>query len=187
MSAVMESAGGHHRWLRLALGFVVFQGAWFACVVGAARGFAGWGVAAVAAAVALILAASNHRRADGLLIAMALATGIVWDSLLLGTGVVDYASRGPVEGVAPAWILALWALWGVVLREPLSWLHGRPIAGALLGGVGGAFSYAAAARLGACRFPDPTLAMAVLAAGWSVITPLQLAVARWLDGEPRTP
>lgn len=181
--AVVVPRFGAARAGRLLAGVLVFQGAWFACVLGAAQGRAGWGVAAVVVALAVLLAASGRRGADLRLIAVALATGLVWDSLLAGTGVVVYSAPGPWPGVAPAWILALWALWGAVLREPLRWLHGRPVAGALLGGVGGALSYAAAERLGACRFDDPVIAGAVLAAGWAVITPLQLAHARRLDRE----
>jgi hypothetical protein len=183
MSGAVVPTFGLARAGRLLVGVLVFQGAWFACVLGAAQGRAGWGVVAVGVAVAVLLAASERRGADLRLIAVALVTGVVWDSVLASTGVVEYASPGPWVGAAPTWILALWALWGAVLREPLRWLHGRPVAGALLGGVGGALSYAAAERLGACRFPEPALAWAVLAAGWALITPWQLALARRLDRE----
>lgn len=166
---------------RLAAGLALFQGAWFACVIGAAGGQAALGIAAVASVVAMMIACSARRTADLQLVLLALAIGLVWDSLLARSGVVIYASPGPWAGWAPAWILALWALLAPMLREPMRWLHGRPLLAALLGGVGGALSYAAAARLGACRFPDPLLAMAVLGAGWALIMPLLLAAARRLD------
>lgn len=169
------------RLLRLALGFALFQGAWFLCVIGAARGQAGPGIVAVAALLALFLAFSRARSIEFALIGLALAVGLVWDSLLARTGLVVYASPGPLAGWAPAWILALWALFAPMLREPLRWLHGRPVIAALVGGVGGALSYSAAARLGACRFPDPVLALAVLGVGWGLIVPLMLAAAQRLD------
>ncbi len=182
------AAGGTVCVLRLAVGFALFQGAWFACVIGAAQGAAGYGIAAVVAVLALLLAASRERIAELRLIALAMAVGVIWDSLLARTGVVVYASPGPLPGWAPAWILALWALFAPMLREPLRWLHGRPLLAALVGGVGGPLSYAAAARLGACRFPDPALAMAVLAAGWALIVPLLLAAAQRLErGAPPQP
>lgn len=177
----LRARDGRGRTLRLVLGFVVFQAAWFACVLGAAHGHAMAGISAVLAAVAMMLAWSPQRGADLRLLGLALAVGIVWDSLLARTGLVDYASPAPVPGWAPAWILALWALFAPLLREPLRWLHGRPLLAALFGGVGGALSYAAAARMGACRFPNPALTLAVLAAGWATIVPLLLAVARRLD------
>ncbi len=178
MSVRAPDGGG--RMLRLALGFVLFQAAWFACVLGAAHARAPAGIAAVLVAVAVMLAWSPQRGAELRLLGLALAVGFVWDSLLARTGLVDYASPDPVPGWAPAWILALWVLFAPMLREPLRWLHGRPALAALFGGVGGALSYAAAARMGACRFPDPALALAVLGAGWAAIVPLLLAVARRL-------
>ena len=169
------------RLLRLALGFVLFQAAWFGCVLGAARGQPGVGIAAVAGVVLLALVFSKARAAELGLLGIALAVGLVWDSLLARSGIVVYASPGPLPGWAPAWILALWALFAPMLREPLRWLHGRPLWAALFGGVGGALSYAAAARLGACRFPDATLAMAVLGIGWALIVPTLLAAAQRLE------
>ena len=172
---------GAARALRLAAGFVLFQGAWFACVIGAARSQPALGIAAVVAVVAILLAWSTNRIADVRLLVLALAIGVVWDSFLARTGVVEYASPGPLPHWAPAWILALWALLAVVLREPMRWLHARPLLAALVGGTGGAMSYAAAQRLGACEFPDPTVALALLGAGWALIMPVLLTAAMRFD------
>jgi hypothetical protein len=169
------------RALRLGAGFVLFQAAWFACVIGAARGQVALGIAAVVAVVAILLAWSTRPGADLRLVLLALVIGVVWDSLLARTGVVEYASPGPLPEWAPVWILALWALFAPMLREPMRWLHGRPALAALFGGVGGALSYAAAERLGACAFPNPVLAIAVLGAGWSLFVPLLLSAAQRLD------
>ena len=169
---------------RLLISLAVFEAAWFACVAGAAHGQVGWGIAAVAAAIAAQLAMSKARGTDLKLIAAALLCGIVWDSTLLNTHVVAYAAPGPVQLLAPAWILALWAQFGSVLREPLRWLHTRPLLGAALGAVGGTASYAAAQSLGACTFPMPQLAVPVLAAGWAILAPLLLWLAhRWEAGD----
>lgn len=173
--------GAPARVLRLAAGFALFQGAWFLCVIGAAQGKAEAGVAAVAALLGLHLAFSKARAVELGLIGLALAVGVVWDGLLARTGIVVYASPGPWSGWAPAWILALWALLAPMLREPLRWLHGRPLPAALCGGIGGALSYAAAARFGAVGFPDPALALGVLGAGWALIVPLLLAAAQRLE------
>jgi len=164
--------------------FVLFQAGWFACVIGASRGQVALGVTAAVAVVAMMLAWSDRRGADILLIVLALAVGFLWDNLLARTDLVRYASPGPWPGWAPPWILTMWALFAPMLRAPMRWLHGRPALSALFGGVGGALSYAAAERLGACSFPDPTMAMAVLGAGWALITPLLLAAARRLDRVP---
>ena len=168
------------RALRVAVGFMLFQGAWFTCVAGAADGQTGIGIAAVAALVALALASSADRAADLRLLALCLVVGFAWDSALARLELVDYASPWPLPGWAPAWIVALWALFAPMLREPLRALHGRPFPAALVGGAGGAMSYAAAQRLGACAFPDPVTALVVIGIGWAWMLPLLLEAARQL-------
>ena len=168
------------RALGLLATLVVFQGAWFACVLGAANGWP-WAGAAVAAGVAALgIAFGTRPAADAMLVAVAVLVGLAWDSTMVQLGWIAYAEPGPLPMLAPAWILALWALFAVTLRDPLRALHGRPWLAALLGAVGGPLSYAAAERLGACRFVDPAAPVA-LAVGWAAITPLLLALARRVD------
>jgi hypothetical protein len=166
---------------KLAACIVVFEAAWFACIGGAAHGYVGWGMAAVSASIALQLMLSNERKVDLLLILVAVACGLAWDTALAQAHLVIYASHIPLQAIAPAWILMLWAQLGSVLREPLSWLHARPWLAVVLSAAGGAASYAGAARLGAVSFPAPAVAIAILGAGWGVMLPLLLWLARWLD------
>lgn len=176
--------------LLLVLNLVAFQLAWFACVLGAAHGMPGVGIAAAAGAVALQLAVSDARPREVALLLAALAVGLAWDTAMTRAGIVVYASPGPWAGWAPGWILALWALFATTLRGPLRWLHGRWWLAVVFGGVGGPLSYWGAVRLGAGQLPDFTLAAAVLGGGWAVITPCLTELARWLDkpspaGPPR--
>ena len=173
------------RALLLALNLVAFQLAWFACAVGAARGTPVVGIAAVAGAVGLQLVVSDARSRDAVLLAVAVAMGLGWDTIMMRLHVVAYASPGPFEGWAPAWILALWALFATTLRGPLRWVHGRWWLAALLGGIGGPLSYWGAVRLGAGEFADFRLAMVVLAGGWAVMTPCLTELARSLNRSGR--
>lgn len=102
------------RVLLLALNLVAFQLAWFACVLGAANGRPGLGVAVVAAAVALQFIVSDARAQEAVLIGVALLVGLVWDTAMARAGIVEYASPGPIAGWAPGWILALWALFATI-------------------------------------------------------------------------
>lgn len=164
--------------------FCLFQAAWFACVMGAAHDRAGLGILAVVAAVLVIWCLSDRPRLEIILTVLAVLLGLAWDTLMLRAGWVRYASPGPgpLSLWAPAWILALWALFATLLRGPLSWLHGRPMLAAVLGAVSGPLSYLAAVRLGAGSFPDTTQAMLILAAGWAVMTPVMTESARRLSG-----
>jgi len=159
----------------------IFEAAWFACVIAAAHEAMVWGIAAVAGSILWQLSISRHRSVDLTLMAAAFAVGLVWDTALTQLHLVVYASHAPFTGIAPLWILALWAQLGSVLREPLRWLHGRPWLTAGLGAVGGAASYAGAARMGACAFPDAQLALLVLAVGWALALPALSQLARRLD------
>jgi hypothetical protein len=161
--------------------FVVLQGAWFACVLGAAHGRPDLGVAVVLLVCGIQLALSTERRTDLVLSCAAVALGLIWDTAMLRFGVVDYAAPGPVRGWAPSWILALWVLFAFLLRGPLRWLHGRTLLAALLGGVGGPLSYLGAVRLGAGSFRNTEEAMLVLGLGWAVMTPLLIELARRLE------
>ncbi len=175
---------GRARTLGLVVTFAAFELAWFACVLGAAHGrpLAGVGVAMIV--IALGLARGAKPRVDAALVAVALVIGLIWDSSMSRLGWIAYAEPGPLPGIAPVWILALWALFAMVLREPLRWLHKRLPLAALLGALGGPLSYAAAERLGACRLVEPIAAGVALAFGWAVITPLLLVLARRWDVRP---
>jgi hypothetical protein len=166
---------------RLIACIIVFEAAWFACIAGAAHGFVGWGMAAVSMSIALQLFISNRRSVDLLLMLVAVGCGLAWDTALTQAHLVTYSSHLPMLAVAPAWILILWAQLGSVLREPLSWLHARPWLAVALSAFGGAASYAGAARMGAVAFPRPVIAILVLAAGWGMMLPLLLWLARRME------
>lgn len=166
--------------LSLLVSFAAFQGAWLACVLGAARGTPMFGIATVALVWTVQLVLSPDRCQDLVLTGAAVALGALWDTAMIRAGVVVYASPGPFPGWAPGWILALWILFATLLREPLHWLHGRWLLAALLGGVGGPLSYWSAVRLGAGAFRDLPQALGVLAIGWAIMTPLLTESARWL-------
>jgi len=162
--------------------FVLFQIGWFACVIGAGRGWplAGTAVAAVIVATHVLRAARPARELK--LVGVALAIGLVWDSALVSSGWMRFTSGVLVGGIAPPWILALWALFATTLNVSLGWLKGRPVVAALLGGVAGPLSYWAGARLGAVEFVAVTPALGALAIGWAVMTPLLVAATGRFDG-----
>jgi len=164
------------------LNFVAFQCGWFACVAGAARGWP-WAGAAVAAVIvgAHVLRAARPAE-EFKLVCAALAIGVVWDSALASLGWIHFTSGMLVEGLAPPWILGLWALFATTLNVSLGWLKGRWLVAALMGAVAGPLSYWAGARLGAVELVAPVAALLALAIGWAVMTPLLLAAARRFDG-----
>ena len=172
--------GAPGRWA-LVLNFAAFQGGWFACVLSAARGTPWIGTAIAAAIVAVHVARSRNRAGEAKLVAIALALGAAWDSTLVAAGWVGFSSGTFVERAAPHWILALWALFAITLNSSLRWLRGSVAVAVGLGAIAGPLSYWAGERLGAVMFLQPLAAIAALAAGWAVLTPALVAVARVCD------
>jgi len=182
--APARDAGGPSRARQLA-NFALFEGAWFACIVGVARGAPALGTAAVLAALAWHVAISA-RPARELALAAALAgIGLVAESLIAAQGHVVYAARQPLAWLAPYWIVALWAQFAMAPNVTLRWLKRRPWLAALLGAVVGPLSFVGGVRLGAARFVDAPAALAMLAVQWALLMPLVMALSDRLDGVTR--
>jgi hypothetical protein len=165
----------------MVLNIAAFQAGWFACVLGAANGWAWAGTLA-----AVVIVAAHVRRAalpgrEAALAAMVLVLGACCDSALAATGWLAFA-EAPAAWLAPHWILAMWALFATTLNVSLRWLRGRHVAAIVLGALAGPAAYAAGANLGALRLEQPLAAVIALAAGWALILPLLVALARRYDG-----
>jgi hypothetical protein len=161
---------------------VLFQLGWFACVLGAANGYAWAGAGAALLIVAWHVARAAVPRRELALAGAAALLGALFESLLLGTGWVRFDSGVLVEGAAPYWMVALWALFATTLNVSLRSLRPYPWLGALLGAIGGPIAYWGGAKLGALQFAEPLAGTAALAAGWAVLTPLLVRIATRLDG-----
>jgi hypothetical protein len=167
--------------MAIAANVVLFQLGWFACVLGAARDWAREGIALALAIVAFHIARAARPRRELLLVAVAAAAGALADSLLAASGWLRYEGAAPLHGTAPYWIVALWALFAVTLNVSMRSLRGRPLAGALLGLVGGPLAYLGGEKLGAVALLQPVPALIALALVWALATPLLLALALRLE------
>lgn len=152
----------------------LFQAGWLACVLGAAAGRAWVGPLAVGVVLAFHLVGLGHID-EARLVGWCVAIGAAADSLLGGTGLVAYAAHPGPSFIAPVWIVAMWANFGITLRHSLAWLSRRRLAASLLGVLGGPLAYAAGSRLGAIEVSsDGILALALL---WGAALPLLMALA----------
>ena len=169
--------------MAVAVNFLLFQAGWFACVLGAARGFP-WQGALVALLIAgFIVFRSRRPREELALVAAAALGGLVFDSALAQSGWVDFEGAVPTASLAPVWMVVLWALFATTLNVSLRWLRDWPALGVLFGAVGGPVAYYAGERLGALRFADPMLGLTAVAVGWALATPLLFALARRLEAK----
>lgn len=160
---------------------IAYEAVWFAAVIGAGDGRVWPGVGAAAAFITWRLAVSSRRIAEIRLAAVAIMIGAALEGCWVHAGLIRYAAAWPL-GSAPAWLLALWASFGLTVPL-LHYLHRRPGLAAALGALGGPLSYSAAARgWRAVLFPpQPQLTLLALALGWALALPLLSVLARrWL-------
>ncbi len=164
------------------LTFVGYELVWCAAVIGAGHGLAWPGLGAACVFIGWRLTVSPQRRVEAALLAVSLAMGTLLENCWVRAGLIHYAAAWPFA-FAPAWLLALWAAFGLTIVPLFGYLHTRPALAALLGAIGGPLSYSAAARgWHAVMFPPrPALSLLALALGWAAALPALTALARrWL-------
>ena len=184
--APARDAGAPSR-ARQVANFVVFEAAWFACILGVARGEPGWGTAAVVAAIAWHVAISARPSTELALVGLLSAIGLVAESLVVSQGHVAYPAGQPLAWVAPYWMVALWGEFAIALNVTLRWLKRRPLLAAVLGAIFGPLSFLGGVRLGGARFIDAPAALVTLACMWAALMPLVMWLSDRLDGVSTIP
>ena len=162
--------------------FLLFQASWFACVLGVAHGRAWAGTLVVLFAVAWHLARAQRPFSEAALAAVCACVGALWDSLVVANGWIEYSSGVLIEGTAPYWIVALWMLFATTLNASLGWLRRSSLLAAVFGAIGAPLSYLAAEKIGALDVANEPIALVSLGAGWALILPALLSIARRLEG-----
>ncbi|HET6412398.1 MAG TPA: DUF2878 family protein [Anaeromyxobacter sp.] len=160
------------------------QAAWWAAVLLAAHGrplaAATTGLAGVAVHVALRPA--ERRRLLRAALAAA-AYGFATDTALAAVGLAALAGGGRVS---PAWMVGLWAIFGVALTASLRRVASWPLPVLVaLGAVAGPTAYRGGAALGALALSGLP-ALAAVGAQWAIGLPLLSWVARSRPAPPRT-
>lgn len=175
--------------MNLLINFAAFQVGWFSCVLGAAAGMPWLGPLVVLAVATLHLLRVKRPRRELILMVIAMAIGLVADSLLVVSGWLSYPAGNWLPGFAPYWIIAMWALFATTLNVSMRWMRSRFVLALLMGAVGGPLSYLAGAQLGAMTLLQPVMALAALAVIWAVAMPLLTLLAARFDGvaAPRPP
>jgi Protein of unknown function (DUF2878)/Family of unknown function (DUF6134) len=148
--------------------FIAYQLLWFACVLGAAHGYAWIGPAGALIFLIAHLALIDDVRSDVRLIGLAILAGFAVDTLLVQTGQIAFSDGSWPQGWQPYWMLALWAAFAATLNHSMRWVASRPIVAAGLGAVGGPLAYLAGAKLGALTLSSSQLALPAIGIAWSV-------------------
>jgi hypothetical protein len=172
--------------MQLLINLVAFKIGWLACVLGGAHGLPLLGTGIALLIVGAHIATAAQPRSELVLVLTAGAIGAAFDSVLAATGLLVYSSGVLFAGTAPYWIVAMWLLFATLLNKSLRWLHGRTVAAAVVGFIGGPLAFYAGHRLGAVEFGDFPMAMLALGLGWGTILPALMQLARRFDGVSAT-
>jgi hypothetical protein len=176
-----ETAEAADTWAPL-LYFVVGQIGWLVCVLSAARGTPWIGVTFAALLIVLHLWRVTRPFEELRLLMSVVMIGGAWESALVFFGLLTYPSGTVIQGLAPLWILALWALFAAQFNTTYRWLKTRLKMAALLGAIAGPLSFRAGAALGALSFAKPWAASVALSVGWAALLPLVATLSRRRDG-----
>ena len=169
--------------MRAALSFVALQAGWFACVLGAAKGWPWLGPVFVAALLFVHLRGrqAHARRAEAAVLALSALMGFAIDTALLQAGTLVL----PGASVSPPWLVALWPNFAAATAAggSLRSFARRPIAAALLGAVAAPLAYDGGSRMGALTLGEPrATSWLTLAVVWLFVLPLLFAVRAQIGG-----
>lgn len=151
---------------------IAFQGAWFSCVLGAARGWPWLGPAIVAALSAIFLALTSPRAGSARLLLVAALLGLVVDGGLVAGHALAFTPVAGGPALLAPWMVALWVGFATTLPWSMDFLRGRPVLSAILGAILGPMAYWAGARLGAISLGTSLpLSLGAIALGWGLALP----------------
>jgi len=147
---------------------VVFQVAWFGCVIGSANTDYPllFPIAGFLFVLSRIASTRRFRSAFPFLVA-SIALGMVGDSLLVRLELLAFYAD-PTVGGAPIWMILLWANFGLMLRPLFSWFllsQTRCLIGFSLGGL---LAYASGWQLDRLAFTTVPFSSLAIAFEWAM-------------------
>lgn len=163
------------------INFILFQVAWFACVIGAGKGMPWLGVLVTALILSWHLYQAKDIKAELLLMLCALFIGAAYDQSMLSFGFISYLNTGWGNAIVPVWILALWLAFTTTLNVSLRWMRSKHLFAVIFGAMGGPLAYLGAEKLGAVVLHGASSYIA-LSLGWAIITPFLILLSTRFDG-----
>lgn len=148
---------------------LLFQCAWFACVLGSAKGLTWPSMVCFLALATYQLQNKRRHPTDIKLLIISLVLGLFVDSFWIIGGFMVFTENGPIAQIAPAWILFLWMSFALTINHSLGWLKKHPLLPISMGLFGGPMSYIAGLKFGAVEYLQSTLVTSVaLGIAWAL-------------------
>jgi len=160
--------------------FILFQAAWFICVLGAAYDLTYPALGISMLILIVHFALIKNRLLELKLIMIAGFFGLVFDGALLNFDLIIYNDPGVPYPITPIWIVMLWMIFAMTLNHSLAWLSKKIYLSFIFGALGGPLAYIAGEELGAITLLGMN-AIVTLSVGWAIITPILLIIANKLN------
>jgi hypothetical protein len=145
---------------------VLFQVGWFVCILCGSL----WAGIFTLAAITVHFFISRQRREDAIAVLIAIALGVLHDSLLLHSGQIQFAESAYLP---PLWLVCMWALLGITLNHSLVWIYSRSLWSAFLGAIAAPLSYLAGVSLSSAEWSSPLVeVLPIIAILWLIVLPL---------------
>ena len=167
-----------------AVNVVLFQAAWFAAVLGAARGMPWLGPLVMIPTLAIHLALQDNRQGEVTLLLAAGVLGFIFDTAFVAGSVFTPLQHLFPRPFSPPWMICLWLNFAATLNVSMSWLRDRYLLAALFGAIGGPLAYYSGARLGATEALPTLRGLLVLSLGWGIMTPILVWFAQHFRRKP---
>ena len=117
-------------------------------------------------------------KADFMVAMIAMAVGLLLDTLYLRVGLIAYNGNEFWSGAAPLWIIALWANFALTMNGCLAWLQDRRWLASFLAFISGPLSYVGGIALGVATVTgDAWLLYATIGIAWAITVPVLLSTA----------
>jgi hypothetical protein len=151
--------------------FLTFEICWFGCVMGAASNLGWLGALLVLVAVPLqVYFLTDRRREEALFVLLCGLCGFVLETLMI-IGKVYIPAWWDLP-ISPLWMLALWINFGPLVAISLSWLKGKYLLAAIVGGLAGPVAYWGGDELGALTVSAPfSRGYLLIGIAWTLVLP----------------
>ena len=162
------------------INFVLFQAAWFVCVLGASYDRTYFALLIATIILLIHFAIIKKRLLELKLILIAATIGLFFDGALLNFDLIIYNDPGLPYPFTPIWIVMLWMIFAMTLNHSLAWLSQKIYISIFFGAIGGPLAYVAGEKLGAITLLSNN-SIITLSIGWALITPILIIIANKLN------
>ncbi len=161
------------------INLVIFQLAWFACILGAGYGLPWLGVLVVSLSVFGHLLCVRFDRGWVVLLMLSFVLGWGFDWAVLSLGAMGYPAHARLLTPVPIWMPFMWVNLATTLHLSMAWMKRRYAVAVLFGLLGGPGAYFTGMKLDAVLLGENLFrSLLIIGLEWAIAMPLLLVIAQ---------